>query len=294
MENNLYRLRVEAVLEYIENNIYSDDLSLQKLSNVAGFSSFHFHRIFRAMTGYSLHQYVLRRRIYLAANQLLYENCDITKIALEHGFSTPSAFAKSFKEVLNCTPTQYKEQKERKYPSEFAKIPFRKYTYDEKVEKCISEMDLLDLKTLCIGVIGISESWENPDIEKAYEQIFQWLRTNDCAASTKICGITVDTPEVKALEECMYYACAVVETYTHSQSLAFREFKTSGKYICCKMNRNQKVFAQKFFEHMDYIYGFYLQQHNLLPDYRPFVEFYEPGDDKNINIIFCVPVKSKK
>lgn len=292
-KNSLYRLCVEAALEYIDNNI-SSDLSLQSISDVAGFSLYHFHRIFRAITGKNLHEYILIRRLNLAASQLLYENCDITKIALDNGFSTPSAFSKSFKEKFGCTPTQYKEHKERKYPADFARISFLKYTYDSEIEQHIYEMYLPDLQTLCIGVRGLSESWENPEIEKTYHRIFHWLRNNPSCRADQICGITLDTPEVQALDECRYYACATIESYVYSDSLALRTFKTSGHYICCKMNRSGKDYAKQFFKYMDYLYGFYLQQHQLLPDSRPFVEFYESAENKDISITFCVPVKKAR
>jgi AraC family transcriptional regulator len=292
-KNNLYRLRVEAALEYIDNNIDSN-LSLQSISNVSGFSPYHFHRIFREVTGKNLHEYILTRRLNLAANQLLYETCDITKIALDNGFSTPSALSKSFKETFGCTPTQYKEHTDRKYPAEFTKISFPQYKYDNYIEQCFYETTLPDLQTLCAGVTGLSESWENSEIEKAHQQIFHWLRKNPSCKSTQICGITMDTPEVQSLSDCRYYACASVGTYMYSESLAFRTFKTSGQYIYCKMNRTQTDFAEHFFKYMDCLYGFYLQQHELLPDIRPFVEFYEPAENKKINIIFCVPVKKAR
>lgn len=155
-------------------------------------------------------------------------------------------------------------------------------------------MTLPDLQTLCIGVTGLSESWENPKIEKAYQQIFHWLRKNQSCKSYQICGITVDTPEVQSLSDCKYYACASVETYISSDSLAFRTFKTCGQYICCKMNRNEKDFAEHFFKNMQYLYGFYLLQHQLLPDFRPFVEFYEADENKNIEITFCIPIKKAR
>ncbi|WP_234124523.1 helix-turn-helix domain-containing protein [Clostridium hydrogenum] len=290
---NSYKLRIEAALEYLDNNIDSD-LSLQALSKIAGFSPYHFHRIFYAITGTSLHEYVLTRKLNIAASQLLYETCDITKIALDSGFSTPSAFSKNFKKLFRCTPTQYKAYKERKYPVRFAKISFPEYTYDSHIDKCFYETTLSNLKTLCIGVTGLSESFENPEIEKAYHEIFYWLKKNPLNSEIKICGITVDTPEVQALDSCKYYACAAVKDYVFTDTLTFRTFKTSGQYICCKMNRNQKNFAEIFFKYMRYLYGFYLVQHQLLPDFRPFVEFYGADANNNITITFCVPVKKAR
>lgn len=290
LKNNYYRPQIEAVLEYLENNMDSN-LSLNFLAKKAGFSPYHFHRIFRATTGKTLHEYVLSRKLNKAASMLLYENSDITKIALDSGFSTPSAFAKCFKEMFGSTPSEYKVYKSRKYPVSFSKISFPEYVYDASIEDFFCEILLPDLKALCIGVTGLSEAWENPEIQKAYDGIFRWLKANPKHRASKICGITIDTPEVKALEECMYYACAAVDEYIFSEALAFRSFKTSGKYVCCKMNRSLKDFPKLFFKYMDYLYGFYLQKHQLSPDSRPFVEFYEQDLDKNIIINFCVPVK---
>lgn len=77
-----YQKQVEIALDYIDRNI-ATDLSLNTIANVAGFSPYHFHRIFHAITGKRLHSYILERRLGFCANQLLYENCDITKIALD-------------------------------------------------------------------------------------------------------------------------------------------------------------------------------------------------------------------
>lgn len=294
MNNKSYQKRVEMALEYIEHHIGSD-LSLQTLSNIAGYSPYHFNRIFHAVIGESLYQFILKRRLNCCANHLLYENCDITKIALDYGFATSSSFSKAFKEQFGCTPTQYKETKERKYPIEFAKVAFQKFSFDEEIEKLFSKTALPDLQTVCIGVRGLSEIWENPEIEKAYQQIIHWLNVNNkTTPNTRICGVTIDTPEVQALSSCRYYACATVDAYVYDEYLTFRKFRTSGAYICCRIDRGVKNFAACFFRYMDYLYGFYMASLNLSPDYRPFVEFYERNKDGNIYINFCVPVKNSK
>jgi AraC family transcriptional regulator len=294
MTNNTYIRPMESVLEYIEKHIDSD-LSLETLSTVAGFSPYHFHRIFHALIGKTLHQYVLEQKLNYCAKQLLYENCDITRIALDYGFGTPSSFAKNFKRQFGCTPTQYKETKARKYPIAFAKISFQNFSFDVEIENSFSKVNLPDLQTICIGITGLSETWEKPEIEKAYLQIFNWLKVNNKTISTtKICGITLDTPEVQALSSCRYYACATVDSFVNDDYLTFRSFQTSGEYICCRIDRDKKDFTLDFFKYMDYLYGFYMFYHKLLPDCRPFVEFYEKGSDGKTYINFCVPVKNSK
>lgn len=294
MNINIYHRQIELALEYIENHIDSD-LSLQVLSNISGFSPYHFHRIFHSIIGKSLHKYILERKLNCCANQLLYENCDITKIALDYGFATSSSFSKNFKHQFGCTPTQYKETKDRRFPIEFAKIPFQEIHYDAKIEQDFTKINMTDLNTICVGVTGLSEIWENPNIEKAYQQIFNWLNVNkQISPNTKICGVTIDTPEVQELSSCRYYACATVYTYVYDEQIAYRSFKTAGAYICCRLDRGAIDFADLFFRYMDYLYGYYMISHNLVPDYRPFVEFYEKETNGSIYIDFCVPVKNSK
>lgn len=289
-----YQRQVEMALEYAEHNIDSD-LSLETLSKIAGFSPYHFHRIFHSVTGKSLHQYILERKLNCCARLLLYDECDITRIALDYGFASSSSFARSFKKRFGCTPTQYKRTKERRYPLPSSKVALQEFMFDPELEKCFYEATLPELRTVCIGVTGLSEAWENPEINQAYEQIFTWLRENKrIGPGARICGITIDTPEVGDLSSCRYYACATVESYVHDERLAYRVFKTSGAYICCKISRGSKDFASCFFKHMDYLYGFYMRAHNLFPDNRPFVEFYERIPDGDIYIHFCVPVKNSK
>jgi len=294
MGSVIYQKQIEMILEYIEKSIGSD-LSLQTLSKIAGFSPYHFHRVFHSFTGINLHQYILERRLNNCAMQLLHEDCDITEIALDFGFSSSSAFARSFRKHFGCTPTQYKKTKERKYPVPFAEVPLKQISFDPDLEKQFTEIVLPDLMTVCIGVTGLSETWENPEINKAYGQIFAWLKENKrYTPNTKICGITMDSPEVQDFSQCRYYACATVESYIHDEYLAYRVFQTSGKYICCRINRQIEAFAECFFNYMDYLYGFFMGSHQISPDNRPFVEFYERMPDGNIYIHFCVPVKNSK
>ena len=103
---NEYISRINRVIDYIEKNI-DKDLSLEKLAKVANFSRFHFHRIFRVMTGETLNQFIQRIRVEKAASQLISNpKKSITEIAFDCGFSGSAPFARSFKEYLNMSASQ--------------------------------------------------------------------------------------------------------------------------------------------------------------------------------------------
>ena len=95
-----YIVRINRVIDYIEKHL-DTELTLDTLAGVANFSSFHFHRIFRAIVGETLNAYIRRLRVEKAVSQLVNNpGKTITEIALDCGFSG-SASPKLSKK-LNC------------------------------------------------------------------------------------------------------------------------------------------------------------------------------------------------
>lgn len=83
-----YVKRVLKVLIYIEANI-DEELTMEGLAKLACYSPFHFHRVFQAIVGETIHQYVKRLRIQRAAGKLRHTNQPITEIALGIPAMTP-------------------------------------------------------------------------------------------------------------------------------------------------------------------------------------------------------------
>lgn len=107
MAEEEYIKRIIKVLIFIEENI-DGDLSLEKLAKVACYSPFHFHRIFLAIVGETLHDYIKRLRMQAAAGQLRYSKRPVTEIALDANFETPSAFTKAFRQYMGMAPRGYR------------------------------------------------------------------------------------------------------------------------------------------------------------------------------------------
>ncbi|MBO5094888.1 MAG: helix-turn-helix transcriptional regulator [Lachnospiraceae bacterium] len=86
----------------------SDDLNLDDIANMSGFSKFYFSRIFKQFTHVSFYKYVNQKRIEKAAELLIEPKNSITDIALSCGFSSLSSFIRMFKIVKGCTPTEFR------------------------------------------------------------------------------------------------------------------------------------------------------------------------------------------
>ena len=85
-----------------------DDVSLQQLAARAGWSPFHFHRAFRAVTGETPKQYTLRLRLERAAARLLTHADSIATIATGVGFASHEVFTRAFRRHFNSTPAEYR------------------------------------------------------------------------------------------------------------------------------------------------------------------------------------------
>ena len=105
IKTNNYKA-IEQTLSYIQENLTAD-LSLETLANKAGFSPVHYHNVFKASTGRTLHEYVEEQRIKKAANLLVTTNYTLAEIAYECGFSSQSYFSFAFKRKMNKTPRKY-------------------------------------------------------------------------------------------------------------------------------------------------------------------------------------------
>ncbi len=101
----MYVKIIQDSIDYIEDNLKCEITALE-LSERAGFSLFHYYRLFQAAVGIPVMQYILRRRLLNAIYDISCGN-KMIDVALLYGFETHAGFYKAFSRELGCTPTQY-------------------------------------------------------------------------------------------------------------------------------------------------------------------------------------------
>ncbi len=102
--------QISKVLYYIETHL-DDSLDVKTLARVAGYSPYHFSRIFKMSVGESIISYVSRLRLERASFKVMSADKSIIEIAFDAGFETPNGFNKAFKKIFNMTPTEYKNRR---------------------------------------------------------------------------------------------------------------------------------------------------------------------------------------
>jgi len=102
-----YTQKFASLLDYIEKH-YNENLTLEQMTELSGFSKFHFSRLFKQYTDMTFCDYLNYRRIAAAEDLLSKPDLSITELALQAGFPSISTFNRVFKQKHGCTPTEYR------------------------------------------------------------------------------------------------------------------------------------------------------------------------------------------
>lgn len=96
--------QVEQLLKYINRNL-SENLSIDHLAERFFFSKYHMMRKFKKETGYTIHNYIISKRL-LHARSLIVQGTPVMKAAMQSGFQDYTAFVRAYKKQFGTVPTQ--------------------------------------------------------------------------------------------------------------------------------------------------------------------------------------------
>lgn len=100
--------RMVDSIDYLENNMESK-LDMDEAAKVAYSSKFHFQRMFHMLTGVTVAEYVRKRRLTLAAQELTSSDVKVIDVALKYGYQTPEAFTKAFQRLHGVRPSDVRD-----------------------------------------------------------------------------------------------------------------------------------------------------------------------------------------
>ena len=97
--------RFIELIEYIEDNL-CEDIDYKKLSQILGVNEYTMHRIFLFVTNYTLAEYIRKRRLSMAALDLIDNGDKIIDIAIKYNYDSPQAFSRAFKAMMGFLPSE--------------------------------------------------------------------------------------------------------------------------------------------------------------------------------------------
>lgn len=101
-------IRMKNALDYMESKM-TEPMRIEDVARVAHVSPFHFQRMFSMLTGVTVADYIRKRRLTLAAQELAISKIRVLDVALKYGYDSPEAFAKAFRKAHGLTPSVARE-----------------------------------------------------------------------------------------------------------------------------------------------------------------------------------------
>lgn len=126
---------ISKVIDYIEDNI-TQELTMQDIAKQAMISPFYFQKGFAMLCNFTVGEYIKKRRLTLAAIELISTEKRIVEIALKYGYDSPDSFTKAFTRFHGATPTSVRkgESMMRTFASLTIKLTLEGgYTMDYKI-----------------------------------------------------------------------------------------------------------------------------------------------------------------
>jgi len=300
---NEYTFRINKVIDYIESNL-EKELSLDELAKVACFSKYHFHRIFHALINESLFTFIQRLRNEKAANLLIANReTPITQIALDCGFSTSQAFARSFKERFGMSATQWRKTRTSVYHRERG-LDSRDTALDKTAPQSLSTKEILPVNRVTVEnipsqslayvrYIGAYEG-DAKLFERLYGTLFKWAMPRDLFdADTKCMVVYHDSIDITDVEKLRISACISVPDKTPVKGEIGKMILEKGKYAVARF----KLSNTDYYQAWNWVFSSWLPSSGYQPDDRPSFESYpfsqkeSHAKDGKITVDICVPVK---
>ncbi|MEJ8676800.1 AraC family transcriptional regulator [Chromobacterium amazonense] len=199
-----YARRFDKVLGYIASHL-DQPLEVERLSRVAHFSVFHFHRQFSAYLGVSVARYILAQRLRRASYWLVFQpGAKITDIALDCGFDNPESFSRAFRQMLGQSP------------SEFRRCPDWSGWHARMTPPVSERMSSMEVRIVMVEPVMVAALEHLGPPEKVNDsalRFIEWRKESGLSpvASSQTYGIAYDNPETTEPEKFRFDICGSID-----------------------------------------------------------------------------------
>ncbi len=206
---NPYLQRINLVLDHIRANLHGE-LSLPALARVAGFSPFHFHRLFKGFTGETLNDCVTRLRLERAVALLRGSTVSVTEAALACGYASGPGFSRAFNRRFGLTARDWDRQsplKESKNGQVLDGVP--RYTPEQLGPRAADRRFRVSIRSLpeqTLATVRVFDPYHRRGaIPAAYERLCNWACSQGVDPHKQtLYGLSQDDPEVTPLHLCRF------------------------------------------------------------------------------------------
>jgi len=289
--------RINRAIDHVRENL-TGDLRLETVAQIASFSPFHFHRIFKSVVGETLNEFIRRLRVQRAASKLIHNPTDsITQIAVSCGYSSPSAFAREFRQHFGVSGSQFRDGGQES-------LDRLRRELENQGKEFANPADLATTRTDMVFRVEVREHPEYHvayvrhvgrynEIGKAFKRLMRWAGPRRLLKfpETKVLAIYHDSPDVTPVDKLRADACITVPEGTKTKRDIGTMTVPGGMFAVAHV----EIDSSQYGEAWDRLISDWMPQSGYQPDERMCYELYlnDPGkhpENKHI-VEICEPVR---
>lgn len=282
--------RIGDVLTYIHQTV-DGSLSLRELARRAGYSPFHFHRVFHAIVGESLQQHIRRLKLERAAHQLRETHSSVTQVASWAGYLTPESFSRAFTAHFGVPPRQFRLGTPRDEP------PAARVRYDPggvarlnpplRAPRIAVRVDWIP--TLHVAAVRHVGPYEEAD--EALGKLLRWAESCGLLrAAPTLLGAAYDDPTITHPSRLRYDAAIVLPSEVRVGKGVARRTLAGGHYAMTTHRGPYETLGDAYTR----ICGDWMELNNRRPGNGPALEFYRrvPAEGSSDSCLtdVCMPL----
>lgn len=210
-----YVARVNRAIDHVLGRL-AEPLRLEAVARAAGFSPFHFHRVFKALMGETLREFVSRQRLERALTLMSRRPArSLTEIALECGFASSSDFSRGFKQRYGVAPSRFdlpawraRRREDLLGTMEHARPTLERLPPGANPDGF--EVVLRSLPPRTVAYRRVLDPFRSGGVVPAARELVAWAEARGLADG-RWYGYMWEDPDVVALEHCRYDVAVEVQ-----------------------------------------------------------------------------------
>lgn len=295
-QQNYYQTRIAKTLDFLYNNL-DQEINITELAKLSNFSIFHFQRIYKALTGESPYESLLRLRLERSLFFLKHKpKHKIYQIAFDSGFPSPENFSRQFKSRFNISPSTFRKNKKlhnsKIYQENSANDLFlctkrlnntKNYTFDITIEQ---------LPKIPIAFIRSISGKDGSNLVSSYTRLIDWATKHNMPINGELnrFGISIDNVEVTPKHLFRYnFAIKNPNGYSDENIIELGTIPNALYATIHVIGSLKKISAAWHF-----LYKKWLPNSNYVPLYSPAIEEFIEGPEitgwKNFNLKVRIPI----
>jgi AraC family transcriptional regulator len=264
-----YKRRITKVFDAILANPAASH-SVESLAQIANLSPFHFHRIYRAITGEGLAETVRRLRLAQAALHLTTSDHAITHVAMDAGYDSPQAFARAFRDFSGVSPSAFQDR-----------------------QTSASALDVTQVSLISKWVLARRHEGSTASIGQAYHQFYSLLgKLNLSTSIGSQIGHSFGDPDDP--DTFTYWTGVELAAPMEAPDGFEVVLLAGGAYVCCRLVGPFALIGPTF----KALFGGWLPRSGFEADDRPVLEIYRNptiDDPRQYPVIdLMIPIKGQK